>query len=157
MENNSRRNDDNYPRDFEARLKYVGMGVADRTDRVLAEFLHGHYPDITSKEFTICKTIADILWDQGDALYIEILARVKNNLGNPFESPEDIEDTIKVLIGKEIVRSQTKFIRFGDGKKWKSRPEKFLKLREEIEEEIYQIIWKEFNSSMNQAFFDSRK
>jgi hypothetical protein len=85
------------------------------------------------------------------------LARVKSNIGNAFESPKDIEDTIKVLIEKGLVRSQTKFIRYGDGKKWKSRPEKVLKLRDEIEEEVFQIISKEFNSSMNQAFFDSRK
>jgi hypothetical protein len=153
MENNSRYND-NYTRDFEARFKYVGQNVGDRTDRILAEFLYGHYPDITSKEFTLCKTIADTLWDQGDALYIEILARVKSNTGSPFESPEDIEDTIKVLIEKGIVRSQTKFIRYGDRK---SSPEKVLKLRDDIEEEVYQIIWKEFNSFMNQAFFDSAR
>jgi hypothetical protein len=85
------------------------------------------------------------------------LARVKSKVGNPFENPEDIEDTIKVLIEKGIVSSQTKFIWYRDGKKWKSRPEKFLKLREEIEEEIYQIIWKEFNSFINQAFFDSTR
>jgi hypothetical protein len=152
MENNSRRND-NYPRDFEARLKYVGKNVAYRTDRILAEFLSGHYPDITFKEFTICKTIADTLWDLGDAPYVEILARVKNNL----ESPEDIEDTIKVLIEKGIVRSKTILIRCGDGKKWESIPEKVLKLRDEIEVEVSQIIWKEFNSFMNQAFFDSTR
>ncbi len=105
MENNSRDNDDIYTREFEARLKYVGKNVADRTDRILAEFLHGHYP---YKEFTICKTIADTLWDLGDAPYVEILARVKNKAGNPFESLKDTEDTIKVLIKKGIVRSQTK-------------------------------------------------
>jgi hypothetical protein len=153
MENNSRYNN-NYPRDFEARLKYVGKNVADRTDRILAEFFHGYYPCITSKEFIICKTIADTLWDQGEAPYIEILARVKSKVGNPFECPEDIEDTIKVLIGKEIVRSQTKFIRYGDKKKWKSSPEKVLKLRDDIEAEVFQIIRKEFNSFINQAFFD---
>jgi hypothetical protein len=150
MENNSRYND-NYPRDFEARLKYVGKNVADRTDRILAEFLRGHYPDITSKEFTICKTIADTLWDLGDAPYIEILARVKNKAGNPFESQKDIEDTIKALIEKGIVISQIKFIRYGDRK---SSPEKVLKLRDEIEAEISLIIWNEFNSFINQAFFD---
>jgi hypothetical protein len=112
---------------------------------------------ITSKEFTICKTIADTLWDQGDALYIEILARIKSNDGNPFESPEDIEDTIKVLIEKRIVRSQTEFIHYGDGKKRKFRPEKVLKLRDKIEAEVHQILSKEFNSSMNQAFFDSMR
>jgi hypothetical protein len=156
MENNSRYND-NYPRDFEARLKYVGKNVAYRTDRILAEFLRGHYPYITSKESTICKTIAYTLWDLGDAPYIEILERVKSNIGSQFESPKDIEDTIKVLIEKRIVRSQTEFIRYGDGKKWKSRPEKVLKLRDEIEVEIYQIIWKEFNSLMNQAFINSTR
>jgi hypothetical protein len=128
--------------------------VADRTDRILAEFLHGHYPDITSKEFTICKTIADTLWDQGEALYIEILARVKNNVGNSFESPKDIEDTIKVLIEKGVVRSQTKFIRYGDRK---FRSEKVIKLRDDIEAEVFQIFWREFNSFINQAFFDSTK
>jgi hypothetical protein len=156
MENNSRYND-NYPRDFEARIKYVGKNVTDRTDRILAEFLCGHYLDITPKEFTMCKTIADTLWDLGDAPSVEILARVKNKVGNPFESPEDIEDTIKVLIEKGIVISQTKFIQYGGSSKWKFRPEKFLKLREEIEEEIYQIIWKEFNSFVNQAFCDNMR
>jgi hypothetical protein len=157
MENNSRYNDDNYPRDFEARLKYVGKNVADRTDTILAEFLRGHYPDITSKEFTICKTIADTLWDLGDAPYIEILARVKSKVSNPFESLEDIEDTIKILIKKGIVISQTKFIRYGGRNKRKFRPEEILKLRDEIEAEVYQIIWKEFNSFINQAFFDRNK
>jgi hypothetical protein len=153
MENNSRYKD-NYPRDFEARLKYVGNNVADRTDRILAEFLRGHYPYITSKEFTICKTIADTLWGQGDALYIEILARVKSNTGSPFESPEDIEDIIKVLIEKGIVRSQTRLTQYGYGKKWRSRPEKVLELRDDIEAEVFQIIWNEFNSFINHAFFD---
>jgi hypothetical protein len=157
MENNSRDNDDIYTREFEARLKYVGKNVADRTDRILAEFLHGHYPDITYKEFTICKTIADTLWDQGEAPYVEILERVKSKVGNLFESPEDIEDTIKVLIEKSMVRSQTKFIRYGDGKKWKFRPEKVIKLRDDIEAEVFQIFWREFNSFINQAFFDSTK
>jgi hypothetical protein len=154
MENNSRDNDDIYTREFEARLKYVGKNVTDRTDRILAEFLCGHYLDIASKEFTICKTIADTLWDQVEAPYIEILERVKSNTGNPFESPEDIEETIKVLIEKGIVRSQTKFIRYGDRK---SSPEKVLRLRDDIEAEVFQIIWKEFNSFINQAFFDSMR
>jgi hypothetical protein len=157
MENNSRDNDDIYTREFEARLKYVGKNVADRTDRILAEFLHGHYPDITYKEFTICKTMADTLWDQGYAPYVEILARVKSNDGNPFESPEDTEETIKVLIEKGVVKSQTELIRYGYGKRWNFRPEKVLKLRDDIEAEVFQIIWKEFNSFMNQAFFDSTR
>jgi hypothetical protein len=156
MESNSKYND-NYTREFEARLKYVGKNVADRTDGILAELLRGHYPDITSKEFTICKTIADTLWDLGDAPCVEVLARVKCNNGNTFESPEDIEDTIKVLIEKGMVRSQTKFIRYGDGKKWKFRPEKVIKLRDDIEAEVFQIFWREFNSFINQAFFDSTK
>jgi tagatose-1,6-bisphosphate aldolase len=154
MEDNSRYND-NYTRDFEGKLKYVGKNVTVRTDRILAEFLRGHYPDITSKELTICKTIADTLWDQGEAPYVEILARVKNNLGNPFESPEDIEDTIKVLIEKGIVIFQTKFIQYGDGKKF--RPEKVLKLRDNTEAEVVKIICKEFNSFINQAFFDKTR
>jgi hypothetical protein len=157
MENNSRYNDDNYPRDFEVRLKYVGKNVGDRTDRILAEFLRGHYPCITSKEYTICKTIADTIWDLGDAPYIEILARVKSKVGNPFETLEDIEDTIKVLIKKGMVRSQTKLIQYGYGKKWRSRPEKGLELRDDIEAEVFQIIWNEFNSFINQAFFDSTR
>ena len=155
MENNSRYNDNNSPRDLESRLKYVGKNVADRTDRILAEFLRGHYLCITSKEYNICKTIADTLWDLGDAPYIEILARVKSNISNPFESTEDIEDTIKVLIEKGMVRSQTKLIQYGDRKKWKFRREKILKLSDDIEAEVFQIIWKEFNSFMNLAFFDS--
>jgi hypothetical protein len=157
MENNSRYNDDNYPRDFEVRLKYVGKNVADRTDRILAEFLRGHYPAITSKEYIICKTIADTLWDLGDAPYIEVLARVKNNDGNTFESLKDIEDTIKVLIEKRIVRSQTIFVQYGDGRGRKPSPERILKLKDDIEAEVFQIIWKEFNSFVNQAFFDSTR
>lgn len=156
MENNSR-NNDKYPRDFESRLKYVGKNVADRTDRILAEFLRGYYPHITPKEFTICKTIANTLWDHGEAPYVEIFERFKSNTGSPFESPEDIEDTIKVLIKKGMVRSQTKSIQYGYGKKWRSRPEKVLELRDEIEAEVYQIIWKEFDSFINQAFFDKTK
>jgi hypothetical protein len=85
------------------------------------------------------------------------LARVKSNDGNPFESSEDIEDTIKVLIEKGMVISQTKFIRYGDRREWKPSPEKVLKLRDDIEAEVFQIVWKEFNSFMNQAFFDSTR
>jgi hypothetical protein len=157
MENNNSRYNDNYPRDFEARLKYVGKNVTDRTDRILKEFLHGHYPDITSKEYTICKAIVDTLWDQGEVPYVEILARVKNNDGNPFESPEDIEETIKVLIEKGVVKSQTELIRYGANKKWIFRSEKVLKLRDEIEAEVHQIIWKEIDSFMHHGFFDSAR
>jgi hypothetical protein len=154
MENISRDNDDIYTREFEARLKYVGKNVADRTDRILAEFLGGHYPCITSKEFIICKTIADTIWDHGEAPYVEILTRVKNNVGNPFESPKEIEDAVNVLIEKGLIKSQTKFIRYGDRK---FSPEKVLKLRDEIEAEVYQIICNEFNSFISQAFFDSTR
>ena len=52
MENNSRYND-NYPRDFEGRLKYVGKNMTDRTDRILAEFLHGHYTEDPSNEMNL--------------------------------------------------------------------------------------------------------
>jgi hypothetical protein len=61
-----------------------------------------------------------------------------------------MEDAVKVLIEKEIVISQTKFIRYEDRKPC---PEKVLKLRDDIEAEVFQIIWKEFSSFVNQAFF----
>jgi hypothetical protein len=154
MENSSRYND-NYLIDFESRLKYIAERVSIRIDRILVEFLRGHYPCITSKEFAICKKIASTLWDLGDTPYIEILARVKDDVYNPFENAEDIENTIRILTEKGIVRSQTKLIQFGCRRDRKLRHEKVLELRDDIEAEAYQIISKEFDSIVTQAFFDN--
>jgi hypothetical protein len=83
------------------------------------------------------------------------LARVRDGIYNPFENPENIEDTIRVLTEKRIIKSQTKLIQCGGSRDKKLCHEKVLLLSDDIKAEIYQIISKEFDSFVTGAFFDS--
>jgi hypothetical protein len=81
--NNDREHKDNKDnisshKDFEDRLRYIGKNVGNKTDRALAELLYGNYPNLNHKEFAICRTIADTLWDlEGHADYLEVQERAK--------------------------------------------------------------------------------
>jgi hypothetical protein len=86
-----------------------------KIDKSLIELLYGHHPDLNHKEFAICRIIADALWDlSGDAIYVEVVARAQNQLSQLFENTEEIEDVIKVLIRKGIVKCKTHSFLFGN-------------------------------------------
>jgi hypothetical protein len=140
-------------KDFIDRLKYVAKNTGNKTDRALAEMLYGNYPNLNHKEFAICRTIADTLWDlEGHALYLEVQERAKHNLSMLFEDANEIEAVIKGLIQNGIVRLETTYTWYGGGERWDLWPEKVLRLGDDVESQVYQIISKEFESAMEEAF-----
>jgi hypothetical protein len=152
---NDRVNKDINPshKDFEDRLKYVANNVGNKTDRALAEMLYGNYPNLNHKEFAICRTIADTLWDlEGHALYLEVQERAKHNLSMLFEDANEIEAVIKGLNRNGIVKFETIYTWYGGRDRWCPRPDKVLRLRNDIELEIHEIISKAFTAAMNEAF-----
>ena len=152
---NDRVNKDINPshKDFEDRLKYVANNVGNKTDRALAEMLYGNYPNLNHKEFAICRTIADTLWDlEGHALYLEVQERAKHNLSMLFEDANEIEAVIKGLNRNGIVKFETIYTWYGGRDRWCPRPDKVLRLRNDIELEIHEIISKAFTVAMNEAF-----
>ena len=138
---------------FVNRLKYIGENTGAKTVRSLAELLYGHYPDLNYKEFAICRTIADTLWDlEGPALLVEVQARAEFSLRELFEDTGQINDVIKCLAKKGIVRLETIYAWYGTGKEQILRPERVLKLGDNIEKQIHEIISKEFDSITKEAF-----
>jgi hypothetical protein len=158
MNDDRERNDNNFShKDFEDRLRYVGKNVGNKSDRALAELLYGNYPNLNHKEFAICRTIADTLWDfEGHTTYLEVLERAKHNLAALFEDADEIEAVINRLIQNKIVKLQTIYTWYGRREGWDLRPDKVLKLREDIEQEIYEIIGKEFEAAVRESFFALR-
>jgi hypothetical protein len=145
-ENNSSHND------FEDRLRYVGKKVWSRTDRAFAELLYGNYPNLNHKEFAICRTIVDTLWElEGHAHYLEVQQRASHNFAALFEDVNEIEVVIKRLAQNRIVRLETICTWCGSRDKRSLRPDKVLRLRDDIECEMYEIIWEEFDAAMKEA------
>jgi hypothetical protein len=157
--NNNREHKDNNSshKDFENRLRYIGKNVGNKSDRALAELLYGNYPNLNHKEFAICRTIADTLWDlEGHATYLEVQERAKLNLASLSEDVNEIQVVIKRLIQNKIVRLKTIYTWYGGRERWNLRPDKVLRLRDDIEHEIYEIIGKEFDAAVREAFFCSK-
>ena len=152
--NNDREHKENNSshRDFEDRLRYIGKKVWSRTDRAFAELLYGNYPNLNHKEFAICRTIVDTLWElEGHAFYLEVQQRVSHKFAALFEDVNEIEVVIKRLAQNGIVRLETIYTWFGSSEKWSLRPDSVLRLRDDIEREIYEIIWEEFDAAMKEA------
>jgi hypothetical protein len=73
-----------------------------------------------------------------------------------FEDVNEIQVIIKRLIQNKIVRLETIYTWYGRGERWDLRPDKVLILRDDIEHEIYEIIGKEFDAAVKEAFFWSK-
>jgi hypothetical protein len=124
-------NDDKSNKYYES---YTAKNIGVKVNRSLAELMYDNYPDLNHKEFVICRTVADTLWDLGGpAPYIEVQARVEEL----FEDVEEIEVVLKGLIQKGIVRLQTIDTQYGGEKGLRS--EKVLRLRDDIETEAIKI------------------
>jgi predicted transcriptional regulator len=152
--NNDREHKENNSshKDLEDRLRYVGKKVWSRTDRAFAELLYGNYPNLNHKEFAICRTIVDTLWElEGHAFYLEVQERASHNFAALFEDVTEIEIVIKRLAKNGIVKLETIYTRYGSRDKWSLHADKGLRLRDDIEHEIYEIIWEEFDAAMKEA------
>jgi hypothetical protein len=104
------------------------------------ELLHRYYPNLNHREFAICRTIADTLWDlEGHADYLEVRERAKLNLAALFEDVNEIEAVIERLVQNRIVRLETIYTWYGGQERWDLRPDKVLRLRADIEREIFKI------------------
>jgi hypothetical protein len=133
-------------KDIEDRLRYLS-----ESDPALAELLYGNYPNLNHKEFAICRTIADTLWDlDGHALYLEVQERAKRKFAALFKDVNEIEVVIKRLAQNGIVRLETIYTWYGSRDKWSLQPDKVVRLRDDIEREIYEIIWEEFDAAMKE-------
>jgi hypothetical protein len=140
--------DDRLPEDheharntLEDRLGPAFGEIGPKIDQSLAELLFGYYPHLNQKEFIICRTVADTSWDlSGRILYDEVLTRVEDNLLGAFEDMREIEPILKGLIHNGILKLKTIYTWYGSREKWSLRPYKILKLRNDIESEVHDII-----------------
>jgi hypothetical protein len=105
------------------------------------ELLYRNYPNLNPKEFAICSTIADTLWDlEGHVTYLEVQERAKHSLAALFEDVNEIEAVIERLILNKIVRLETIYTWNGERERCELRPDKVLRLRDDIERKIFRII-----------------
>jgi hypothetical protein len=63
--NNDREHKDNNSshKDFEDKIRYVANSTGYEPSWAIAELLYRNHPTLNHKEFAICSTIADTLWD----------------------------------------------------------------------------------------------
>jgi hypothetical protein len=121
-------------KDIEDRLRCVSD-----PDWALAGLLHGNYLNLNHKEFAICRTIADTLWDlDGHTLCLEVQERAKHNFAALFEDVNEIKVVIKRLAQNGIVRLETVYTWYECRDRGDLRPDKVLRLRDDIECKIYE-------------------
>jgi hypothetical protein len=138
--NNDREHKDNNNsshKDIEDRLRYIPNSTGYEPSPDIAELLYRNYPDLNHKEFAICRTIADTLWDlEGHADYLEVQERAKHKFAALFEDVNEIEVVIKRLAQNGIVRHETVYTWYGCRDRGDLRPDKVLRLRDDIEREF---------------------
>jgi hypothetical protein len=148
---------------FEKGLKDFAGDLGSKIDRSTQELLYGYYPDLTDKEFAICKTIAYAIWDISMPFYDAIVPTTAEWHKELFHNTDEVETVVKQLVGKGIVRDNITFIRYGFAGKlmrckssncegYLLRPARFLNLKREIEDEAFKIYSSEFESSITEYF-----
>jgi hypothetical protein len=155
---------------FEEGLKKFAKDLGSKIDKSIRELLYGHYPDLTEKEFAICKNIASVWWEGGHLgdydILVDILAREYKEL---FHNTDEVETVIKQLIEKGIIRDQFIFKKcyFPPNMRCKEclfspwarncegylmLPMRLLYLKDEIESEASMIYRNHFKSSSTEYF-----
>jgi hypothetical protein len=67
------------------------------------------------------------------------------------EASESYMTIFSTLAQNGIVRLETIYTWYGSRDKWSLQPDKVVRLRDDIEREIYEIIWEEFDAAMKEA------
>jgi hypothetical protein len=152
---------------FEKGLKDFARDLMSKIDRSTQELLYGYYPDLTDKEFAICKTIAYAIWSISMPFYDAIVPTTAEWHKELFHNTDEVETVVKQLVGKGIVRDNITFIRYGfAGKMMRCKssncegyllyPTRFLNLKREIENEAFEIYSIHFGASSSE-YFDPAK
>jgi hypothetical protein len=98
---------------FEERLKEFGIELGSKIDKSTKELLYGYYPDLTEKEFAICKIIASAAWESGLLYFYDVVVHNTAERNKElFHNTDEVETVIKQLIEKGIVKDQFTFVSF---------------------------------------------
>jgi hypothetical protein len=137
---------------FEKGLKDFARDSESKIDRSIQELLYGYYPDLTDKEFAICKTITSAIWDicfPRKPFYKPVVVVTAELHKDLFHNTDEVETVVKQLVGKGIVRDNVTFLKWRPGKMKRCEssncegylmwPARLLDLKREIEDEAFKI------------------
>jgi hypothetical protein len=153
---------------FEKGLKDFARDLMSKIDRSTQELLYGYYPDLTDKEFAICRIIADSIWSISMPFYDAIIPTTAEQYKELFHNTDEVETVVKQLVSKGIVRDNITFLKYyfppirrckecvprptGNCEGYLMWPTRFLDLKREIEDAAFEIYSIHFGSSSIEHF-----
>jgi hypothetical protein len=149
---------------FEERLKEFAADLASKGDKSIQELLYGHYPDLTEKEFAICRMIAYAAWESSQLYFYDVIIQnTAEKYKELFHNIDEVETVIKQLIEKGILKDKFTFVCFKRGGNLRCNclhalercflyHVRQLDLKDEIESESFMIYSTLFGSSSSEYF-----
>jgi hypothetical protein len=153
---------------FEKGLKDFARDLTSKIDKSTQEMFYGYYPDLTDKEFAICRIIADSIWNISMPFYDAIIPTTAEQYKELFHNTDEVETVVKQLVSKGIIRDNITFIKYyfppimrckeclmrstSNCEGYLMRSTRFLDLKHEIEDEAYDIYATHFGASSDEYF-----
>lgn len=138
--------------DLPIALKAGLKTMEDNNEKIIKEALMGYFPNLDKKEFAVCEMIVAAHHDLEGGRYSAIVVTAPINY-RIFRNEKDVEDTIKTLIEKRIVRARLTSVtkeRIGLEIPISVRNIS-LTLDNDVQDEIVDEMRREFASAIEQA------
>ena len=149
--------------EFKTRLKLLARShsIFEKWKEVNDELIKGTFPFLKKRERTLLDCIIRTIWDIGfnDALYVEVILRLRRKEKELFPSKKTIDKTIQKLCKSGIVNSEISKFRPSnpDGTPGPWKKERVLKLPESFREEALNGMAEVFKMTMDGYFSPQRK
>jgi hypothetical protein len=91
---------------FEERLKEFGADCSSKIDKSIKELLYGYYPNLTEKEFVICRIMASAACETLLYYYDMVVECTYEENKELFHNRDEVETVIKQLIEKGVLKTE---------------------------------------------------